>query len=62
MAFPCEFDRSRRVLFSSVEGAVNLRGALKTIVDAAADGRFDPRYGVLADSMGAQYVGAVEGA
>ncbi len=32
------------------------------IVDTVADGCFDPRYDVLADAMGAQYVGALEGA
>ncbi len=62
MAFRCEFDRSRKLLFIFVEGTVNLREALKMIVDTVADGRFDPRYEVLADSMGAQHVGAIEGA
>ncbi len=62
MAFRCEFDRSRKLLFIFVEGTVNLREALKMIIDTVADGRFDPRYEVLADSMGAQHVGAIEGA
>lgn len=62
MTVRCEFDRSRRLLFIFVEGTISIREALKTIVDTVADGRFDPRYDVLADSMGAQYVGPVEAA
>ena len=62
MAFQCEFDCSRQLLFIFLEGTVDLREALKMLVNTVGDGRFAPRYDALLDSMGAQYVGAVEGA
>ena len=62
MAFRCEFDRSRRALLIFVEGTVNLREAVKMIIDTVGDGRFDPRYDAFVDSMGARCVGPVRGA